>query len=131
LVAGELDAMFANGSVAGPNLASNRVRALMFSSARRSPAFPNIPTATEAGLVDFVVDSWIGLFGPKNLPRDIIQRANEAVNQACADQQVRARVARGGDELGGGTPERLERLARDDHKRWGDVVRANHITADE
>lgn len=91
---------------------------------------PEIPTAEEAGLPDFVVSSWIGLFGPRGTPPEIVARANAVLNQVCADPAIRARIDARGDEAGGGTVEEFAALVRRDHARWGEVVRANGIRAE-
>jgi tripartite-type tricarboxylate transporter receptor subunit TctC len=129
-IANRFSAMFDGASVVAPFVQANQLRGLMATSAERIPAFPDIPTAAEGGIQDFVVLAWIGLFAPKGTPREVIQRANAAVNQACGDPTIRERITSRGDEPGGGTPEALGEVMRRDHARWGEVVRANNIRAE-
>lgn len=130
LIAGRLDAMFDATSVVAPFLKSGQLRAVLVTSDKRVPAFPDVPTAAEAGLKDFAIISFIGLYGPPGLPADIVKRANTALNAALKDPTVVKSIADRGDEPGGGTPEQLGTLTRNMHKTWGDVVKANNIKAD-
>lgn len=130
LIAGRLDAMFDATSVIAPFLKSGQLRALLVTSERRVPALPDVPTAAEAGLKDFNIISFIGLYGPPGLPADIVRRANAALNTAMKDASVVKSIVDRGDEPGGGTPEQLGALTRSMHKTWGEVVKANQIKAD-
>lgn len=130
LIAGRLDAMFDAASVVAPFIKSGQLRAVFVTSDKRVPAFPDVPTAAEAGLKDFTIISFIGLYGPPGLPADIVKRANAALNTALKDATVVKSIADRGDEPGGGTPEQLGALTRTMHKTWGEVVKANNIKAD-
>jgi tripartite-type tricarboxylate transporter receptor subunit TctC len=130
LIAGRLDAMFDATSVIAPFIKSGQLRALLVTSDKRVPAFPDVPTAAEAGLKDFTVMSFIGLYGPPGLPADIVKKANTALNTALKDPGVIKSIADRGDEPGGGTPEQLGALTRDQYKTWGEVVKANNIRAE-
>jgi tripartite-type tricarboxylate transporter receptor subunit TctC len=130
LIAGRLDAMFDATSVIAPFIRSGQLRALLVTSDRRVAAFPDVPTAAEAGLKDFTVMSFIGLYGPPGLPADIVKKANAALNTALKDPAVVKGIADRGDEPGGGTPEQLGALTREQFKTWGDVVKANNIRAE-
>jgi tripartite-type tricarboxylate transporter receptor subunit TctC len=130
LIAGRLDAMFDASSVIAPFIKSGQLRPIMVTSDKRVPAFPDVPTAAEAGLKDFTVLSFIGLFGPPNLSPEIVKKANAALNTALKDPAVVKSITDRGDEPGGSTPEQLGNLVRSQYKTWGDVVKANNIKAD-
>ena len=130
LIAGRLDAMFDATSVVAPFIKSGQLRPLLVTTDKRVPAFPDVPTAAEAGLKDFNIISFIGLYGPPNLPADIVKKANTALNTALKDATVTKSILDRGDEPGGGTPEQLGALTRTQFKTWGDVVKANNIRAD-
>ncbi len=130
LIAGRLDAMFDASSVIAPFIKSGQLRPLLVTSDKRVPAFPDVPTAAEAGLKDFTVLSFIGLFGPPNLSPEIVKKANAALNTALKDPATIKSIVDRGDEPGGSTPEQLGALVRSQYKTWGDVVKANNIKAD-
>ncbi len=130
LVAGRLDAMFDAASVVAPFVKSGQLRAILATSPRRVPAFPDVPTAAEAGIKDFEVLSFIGLYGPPGLKGDVVAKANEAMNTALKDPSVIKNITDRGDEPGGGTPQDLAAITQSQFKTWGEVVKANNIRAD-
>ena len=130
LMAGRIAAMFDATSVVAPFVTSGKLKPLMITSAKRSPAFPNVPTAAESGIKDFEIISFIGLYGPPGLPADIVTKVNTAMNAAFKNPTVQKTIADRGDDAGGGTPEQLAKLTRDYFKIWGDVVKANDIRAE-
>jgi len=128
LVAGEVDWIFeALGSAAGQIRAGN-VRPIVVTSTKRSPAFPDIPTAIESGLAGFDVTSWYGLWVPAGTPPALVQKLNDAVVKAFADPELRDTWAKLGAEPGGSTPEAFRALIDKDVAKWGKVVREAKIT---
>ena len=108
-----------------------RLRPIFVTSPNRNPAFPDVQTAEEAGLPGFHVAAWVGLFGPRGLPPEIVARLSAALDEACRDPTARERFAARGDEIGGGvSPADFAALIRREHAQWGAVVRANNIRAE-
>ena len=130
LIAGRVNAMFDASSVVAPFLKSGQLKALMSTGAKRVPAFPDVPTATEKGIKDFQIISFIGLYGPPGLSADIVKKVNTAMNSALKDPNVQKTIADRGDDAGGGTPEQLAALTRDYYKLLGEVVKNNDIRAE-
>ena len=130
LIAGRVSAMFDAASVVAPFIKSGQLKPLMVTGAKRVPAFPEVPTATERGLKDFQVTAFVGLYGPPGLSPDIVKKMNAAMNAAFKDPNVQKSIADRGEDPGGGTPERLAAMTRDNYKLWGEVVRANDIRAE-
>jgi len=130
LIAGRVSMMFDAVSVIAPFIKSGQLRALMVTSDKRVPAVAEVPTAAELGLKDFVVTSFIGLYGPPGLSPEIARKANAALNKSMADPATVKTITDRGDEPGGGTPEQLAAMTRDYYRTWGDVVKANDIRAD-
>lgn len=130
LIAGRLDALFDATSVVAPFIKSGQLRALLVTSDKRVPSFPDVPTAAEAGLKDFNIISFIGLYAPPKTPEDVVRKANAALNAALKDPSVVKNILDRGDEPGGGTPEQLGALTREHYQTWGEVVKANNIRAE-
>ncbi len=129
-IAGRFQIMADGASVLAPFIEAKQLNALMVTTAERIPAFKDVPTAGEQGLKDFVVLAWIGLFAPKGTPKEILDRANAAVNAATNDPTTRERITSRGDMPGGGSAVDLAGVVRRDHARWGEVVKANNIRAE-
>ena len=91
---------------------------------------PDVPTATELGIKDFNMTAFIGLWGPPNLPADIVQKVNTAMNFALADPAIRDTITKNGDSVGGGTPERLDTITKANYKLWGEVAKRNNIRSE-
>jgi tripartite-type tricarboxylate transporter receptor subunit TctC len=75
LVSGEVQVMFASPAPLMPHYKSGRVRVLAFTSDKRHPAAPEVPTTAEAGLPQYRHDGgWFGMFAPANTPADIVEK---------------------------------------------------------
>jgi tripartite-type tricarboxylate transporter receptor subunit TctC len=128
LVAGEIDWIFeALGSAAG-QIRAGTVRPIVVTSTKRSPAFPEIPTAMESGLSGFDVTSWYGLWVPVGTPPAVVQKLHDAVVKAFADPELKDNWAKLGADPGGSSPEAFRALIDKDVAKWGKVVREAKIT---
>ena len=128
LIAGEIDWVFeALGSAAG-QIRAGTVRPIVVTSAKRSPAFPEIPTAMESGLSGFEVTSWYGLWVPAGTPAAVVQKLNDAVVKAFADPELKDMWAKLGADPGGSSPEAFRALIDKDVAKWGKVVREAKVT---
>jgi tripartite-type tricarboxylate transporter receptor subunit TctC len=113
-----------------PFITTGKLRPILVTGKARLPALPDVPTATELGIKDFVVTVFVGLYGPPKLPADVVAKANTAMNAALADPAVTAQITKNGDMVGGGSAERLGTLTRDNYKLWGEVAKRNNIRAE-
>jgi len=128
LVAGEIDYIFeALGSAAG-QIRGGTVRPIVVTSAKRSPSFPDIPTAMESGMPGFEVTSWYGIWVPVGTPKPIIDKLRAAVVKAFEDPDLKETWFKLGAEPGGSTPEAFKDLISRDIAKWGKVVRESNIT---
>ena len=130
LIAGRVSAMFDAASVVAPFIKSGQLKPLLVTGAKRVPAFPDVATATELGLKDFKVTAFVGLYGPPGLNPETVKKLNAALNAAFKDPAVLKGIADRGEDAGGGTPEHLAAMTRDNYKLWGEVVKANDIRAE-
>jgi tripartite-type tricarboxylate transporter receptor subunit TctC len=112
-----------------PFINSGKLRPILVTGTSRLPALPNIPTAAELGIKNYVVTVFVGLWGPPKLPVEIVRKANAAMNAALSDPAVSGLITKNGDMVGGGDPERLDTLTRENFKLWGEVARRNNIKA--
>jgi tripartite-type tricarboxylate transporter receptor subunit TctC len=96
LLAGRVDLFFDNTTTARPFIADGRVKPYCTSGSARDALLPDVPTASEAGLHELVLDSWIGLFAPAKTPPAVIARLRRATGKALAQTEVRRRLEANG-----------------------------------
>jgi tripartite-type tricarboxylate transporter receptor subunit TctC len=128
-MAGEVAAMFAGTSTA-PQIKAGRLRALAVSGARRSSAFPDLPTIAEF-YPGFENSIWLGLFGPAGMSEETLKRLRAEVRKALESPEVREKLhAAGGLEPLITSPEEFGALIRRDHERFGKLIKDVGIKAD-
>lgn len=130
LLGGEVDLAFDTQTVLAPQIKAGKVKALAITSAERSPLFPDIPTAVEAGLPGFVIEGWFSLVAPAATPKAIINKLNETLKAIAETPEVRAKLSAQGLTPLNSTPEALAQLIKDDYAIWAKVVRATGATLD-
>ncbi|UZE50721.1 Bug family tripartite tricarboxylate transporter substrate binding protein [Rhodopseudomonas sp. P2A-2r] len=116
-------------TVLAPQIRDGKVKGLLVTSRERSPQLPDVPTAAEAGVADYVIDSWFGLVAPKGTPPEIVARLNAEVVRIGALPDVRARLEAQGLSVTTSTPDAFAATIRADYDRWGKVVRNAGIKA--
>jgi tripartite-type tricarboxylate transporter receptor subunit TctC len=120
-------------SVFLPYLKDDRIRIYAVMAKTRLPQAPAVPTVDEAGLPEFYLSSWNGIWAPKGTPRDAIQRLNAAAVAALNDEDIRKRFTNLGlvipsaDRL---TPEALAVYQKAEVAKWWPVVKAAGIKAE-
>ena len=119
--------MFDNMPSAIGHVRSGALRALASTTAKRSAALPDLPTLQEAGLKDFDVRAWFGLFAPAKTPRPIIEKLHAAILAALKDPTTRKNLEAQGAEVVGNSPEEFGRIVETEGKRWAEVVKAAKI----
>lgn len=130
LTAGRVHLMFDNINSIGPHVKAGRLRGLGVTSAKRVPAFPELPTVAEAGVPGFEVTAWAGVIVPAGVPNAIVARLNAEVNKALASPTVREKLNGQGLEVVGGTPEQFAEHIRKEAAKWADVVKRAGVKVD-
>ena len=109
------------------HLKSGKVRALAFTSSKRVPGAPDVPTLAESGYPGLEVLSWYGIFAPAGTPAEIVRKLNAEINRVLQAADVRERLTALGTEPTGGTPEQFAQVIKTDTARWAKVVGAAGI----
>ena len=130
LLSGEIDVLVIGTAAAAPFVKAGKLRALAALGDKRDSEVPQVPTAAEAGMPWFTVDTWYGVLAPAATPRDIINRLNTEVVKVLKDPDTRKRLAARGTDPLTSTPEEFARFIKSETERWGKVVRASGATAD-
>jgi len=130
-VAGDTQVTFATPPSVLPMVKAGRLRALAVTQRDRSPLMPEIPGMEEAGLPDYELSFWYGLFVPAGTPNDIIWRLYEAAAAASHRPEVKAALAREGTEVAiSKSPHDFAEFLAQDEKFWVKLVKDTGATAD-
>jgi tripartite-type tricarboxylate transporter receptor subunit TctC len=109
---------------------AGKVRLLGVTTRSRVSAVAEVPTIAEAGLPGFESYTWFGLFGPKGLDADIVNRVNAAVKVALDTPAVRERLVSLGNTPRWESPEQFRATVKADRAKWAEVVKAIGATID-
>lgn len=123
LLAGRIQLMFSTMAPAMPLVRSGRIRALAVSSAKRSPAVPDVPAMSET-LPGFAADSWQGVLAPAGTPARIIDKLNTAIVNSMRVPDVHQRLVDLGFNPVGSTPEEFATFIKSEMVKWAKVVKA-------
>jgi tripartite-type tricarboxylate transporter receptor subunit TctC len=130
VVSGQVSLAFVNAPLALPQVNSGKLRALAVTGARRSQAAPQFPTMKEAGLADFVVESWYGLMAPAGTPDAIIERLHKETLAVLARPEVRESFAKQGADVETCTPAEFATRVRTESAMWAATIRKANVRID-
>jgi len=99
LLAGHVDLMFDGLGSSAAQIAGGQLRALAVAAATRTPAFPEVPTAAEAGLQGYEVSTWYAMWAPKGTPADIVERMSRELRTALQASAIQEAWRRSGSEV--------------------------------
>lgn len=128
LLGGQTQLMFDSSVV--PYVKSGKLRALGVTSARRSPALPNVPTIAEAGLAGYEATAWFGILAPAGTPRAIVERLNKEIVASLRDPSVEKWMATQGAESIGSTPAQFADYIKKETTKWARVVKESGVSAE-
>ncbi|HRM63816.1 MAG TPA: tripartite tricarboxylate transporter substrate binding protein [Acidovorax temperans] len=126
LVAGQLDVLFDSLPTGMPHVRDGRLRALAVTTLKRTPLAPDLPPVADT-LPGFESSTWFGLYGPKGLPAEVVNRVNTAANQALSDPEVRAKLTTLGIEPVTSTPAQFAKMVADDQAKWKRIIAERKI----
>jgi tripartite-type tricarboxylate transporter receptor subunit TctC len=123
VIGGQINMMFDILSTARGYVASGRVRAVAVTSRDRNPSMPDVPSMREAGVPDYEVGGWFGIYGPAKLPADIVARYNAATARALANEELKSKLVEQGYDVWTGSPQMLSERAVKELALWGPVTK--------
>jgi tripartite-type tricarboxylate transporter receptor subunit TctC len=130
VIGGRIHLTFDNLASMGPHVKAGRLRAIGVTSLKRSHAFPDLPTISEAGVPGFEVTTWSGVVAPAGVPKALVARFNAEINQALVSPAAKERLGGGGYELVGGTSEQFAAHVKKEIAKWADVVKRTGAKVD-
>jgi tripartite-type tricarboxylate transporter receptor subunit TctC len=122
LARGEADMAIMDAAAFGQHPQAGRVRLLAVTAEKRSSAFPDLPTAAEAGLPDYTVSSLFGVFTTGKTPGDIVRKLNAEINRIVALPEVSKRLIAFGVEPSHKSAEEFTKQYLSELAKWKDVV---------
>lgn len=130
-LAGHVMSMVSNVPSAKPHIEAGKLRALGVTSLKRTPALPDVPSIAEAGVKDYEVLNWFGLFAPAGTPQPIIDRLQAEAAALFATPGVKERLAGEGAEPVASKPADFAVFVREEIRKWNEVGKAANIQPTE
>ena len=130
LIAGQVDLMFDGLGSSAQHIRAGRIKALAVASNKRSPAFPNVPTAAEAGVPNYEVSTWYAMWVPKGTPKDIVDRLYAETEKALNTPELKQIWLNNGSETPAFTPEQFGQFLHAEIRRWAQVVQQSGAKMD-
>jgi tripartite-type tricarboxylate transporter receptor subunit TctC len=121
-VGGQVSMVIDNLPSALPHIKNNRLVPIVVAVPERVAALPNVPTFKEVGLEPVNRMAFYGIYGPKNLPRPIVDKINSAVKATLQDAAVRARIEDTGSLIIANTPEEFAQQIKAEFEVYKNVV---------
>ncbi len=122
LLGGRVAMIFDTITAVQAHAKSGGVRPLAVTTAKRSAAWPDLPTIAEAALPGYDASTWGGILAPAGTPKAVVARLNAVINQALLAEDVRAKLGAAGIQIQGGTPEVFGAVIASEVDKWAKVV---------
>ncbi|MFN0160677.1 MAG: Bug family tripartite tricarboxylate transporter substrate binding protein, partial [Burkholderiales bacterium] len=129
-IGGEVNLLSTTSADISNQVKAGKLRAIAVSSARRSPALPDVPTLREQGY-NIEGSAWYAMVGPPGMAPDLVRRLNAAIVAAIKAPATAERMRNMGVEPTGTTPEAFAAIFKADYERWGAVIRASGFRVDD
>jgi len=123
VVSNRVQLMFATPSAAGGYARDGKLRALVTTLSARSPGEPAVPTMAEAGLPEFSITLWAGLYGPPGMPAELAKRLSDEVGKALGREEVRRQLVAQQFFPEASTPQYLADFTRDQLAAYAKTLR--------
>ncbi|WP_019142504.1 tripartite tricarboxylate transporter substrate binding protein BugD [Noviherbaspirillum massiliense] len=133
LLGGQVDTMCDQTTNTTSQIKSGKIKVYAVTTPNRVPSLSNVPTTSEAGLPNFQVAVWHGLYAPKGTPKPVIDKLANALQVALKDQTVKQRFAELGTEpvpADRATPEALRSHLKAEVDKWAPIIKKAGVYAD-
>jgi tripartite-type tricarboxylate transporter receptor subunit TctC len=123
LIGGQVALLMGGISALRPQALSGKLRVLGITSAKRSPAVPDVPTIAESGITGYQTTSWNSMVAPRGVPQAIINRLNKEVVAVLSQPEVRDRLRAQGTDTDPGTPAQLAAHIKSERARFEKLIK--------
>jgi len=127
IVAGRVDLMFPNLSVALPFARAGKLRILGIGTKQRHPSIPDVPTIAESGVPGYEALAWFGIVAPAGTPDPIIKQLNASIAKSLGAEEVRERLSGLGIDATPTTPEQFAIYLREETTKWERIIRSTGL----
>jgi len=128
VIAGDTQLTFGTSPTVLPQVKGGRLRVLAVSTRERSPLVPDIPGMREAGLPEYNLEFWYGMFAPAGTPPAIVKKIYDATIATMQQPSVRATLAREGTDVSvSASPEQFAAFLAEDGKFWVNLVKSANV----
>jgi len=130
LISGQIQMAIETSGSAAPFVRSGKVKGLAVTSPKRSPAFPDLPTLSEAGLPGYEVTTWYGMLAPRGTPKPVIDRLYAELSRILKSPDMVRRLADIGAEPGGQPPAEFAAFIKAETEKWTRLARTSGASID-
>lgn len=127
LLGGQIDLMITDTATGVPQVKAGKLRALGYSTQKRSTQLPDVPTIAEAGVKGYDMGYWFAAYAPAGTPAPVVGKLNELLTAAVKSAPAKAFFETGGSEPWTTTPDDLAKFQSDETQKWGKVIKAAGI----
>ncbi|MFM9992049.1 MAG: tripartite tricarboxylate transporter substrate binding protein [Burkholderiaceae bacterium] len=113
-----------------PHIKSESLKAIAIGSLKRSAALPDVPTIAESGIPGYDVTNWFGILGPRDMPRQIVEKLSTEIAKHLRNTEFMAKLAAEGAEPVGSTPAEFAQLISSEIEKYGRIVKETQIKVD-
>jgi tripartite-type tricarboxylate transporter receptor subunit TctC len=130
LLGGQIDLMITDTATGVPQVKAGKLRALGYSTQKRSALLPEVPTLHEAGVPGYDMGYWFAAYVPAGTPAPVVARLRELLVAGTESPAAKSFFATGGSEPWTTTPEELAKFQAAETTKWGKVIKAAGIEAE-
>jgi len=120
---GEIQMTAGTIAQSGPLVKAGKLRALVVMQPERNPEWPDIPSATEVGYPNLNYQTWFGMWGPANMPKDVLQKITGALKEVLAQDDVRAALLKAGVAPKYMPPDEFGKMTKEELDKWNEALK--------
>jgi hypothetical protein len=130
VLGGQVELMFDAVTTMTEQAKAGKVKALATTGKQRSEVMPDVPTVSEAGVPGYEATIWLGVMAPKNTPKAIVDRLNEAISQIVGQAEVKQTRGKQGAVPMVMNPTQFDKYLNEDIAKWANVIKSANIKLD-
>ena len=131
ILAGEVQTVFGSMPALLQNAKAGKVKPIAVGTASRSPALPDVPTVAEQGYPGFEAALWLGIMGPANMPKPVVDKLHKALTEIVATPEFKTAMdANGAEPLASKTPQEFTDMLRGQVEKYVKITKAIGIKLD-